>query len=313
MSKAAPNEPSNRGYFPDAIGVLGPSELKSPTSVHDAERVASRHRRPDWSSQLPSSGILDLSAGGSADTSDHLLAQLTVTPVQDAPVAEIPISRGSILRDPEFARWIPAVHDSFIYRMTKRMIDVCGALIGLGLSTPLFLLCAWLIKRQDGGPILFFQTRVGIDGRLFKIMKFRSMVVDADQMKSELMDLNQHVDNRTFKILNDPRVTPVGRWMRRLSLDELPQFWNVLRGEMSLVGPRPALPSEVDLYDADDLMRLAVKPGLTCVWQVSGRSNLDFRQQMEMDLNYIRDRGFWTDCMLIAKTLPAIVKGDGAA
>ncbi len=139
------------------------------------------------------------------------------------------------------------------------------------------------------------------------------MVTDADDLKFSLLEQNRHEDNRTFKILNDPRITPIGRVLRRLSLDELPQFWNVLRGEMSLVGPRPPVPTEVELYQPRDLMRLSVKPGITCIWQVSGRSNLDFRHQVELDLEYVQRRGILLDLGLLARTLPAVFRGDGAA
>jgi lipopolysaccharide/colanic/teichoic acid biosynthesis glycosyltransferase len=208
---------------------------------------------------------------------------------------------------------IPAIQQAPAYETIKRLIDVCGALLGFVVASPLLLLCAVLIKRQDGGPVLFHQERVGRGGKRFKIVKFRSMVVNAEAMKSELMDLNEHDDNRTFKILHDPRITRVGRFMRRMSLDELPQLWNVLTGEMSLVGPRPALPSEVALYEPLHMARLAVKPGLTCIWQVSGRSKLGFPMQMELDLQYIKQRGVWLDLTLIARTFPAVLFGEGAA
>lgn len=208
---------------------------------------------------------------------------------------------------------VPTVVTGSAYRVVKRGLDIVGAVVGMALSAPLMAVCAALIKLHDGGPILFPQTRVGQSGRLFRIYKFRSMVPDADTLKMVLMDQNRHGDNRTFKILNDPRITRIGRTMRRLSLDELPQFWNVLQGQMSLVGPRPPLPSEVELYTTRDLKRLAVKPGITCFWQVSGRSNLDFARQVELDLQYVQRRGVWTDLKLLARTLPAVFRGDGAA
>jgi exopolysaccharide biosynthesis polyprenyl glycosylphosphotransferase len=210
-------------------------------------------------------------------------------------------------------RMIPSVEESWGYARVKRLLDVVGALAGLIFNSPLMLLCVILIKLQDGGPVLFRQIRVGLNGQRFEIYKFRSMVVNAEAIRSGLEDLNEHDDKRTFKILNDPRITRVGRFMRRLSLDELPQLFNVLRGEMSLVGPRPALPSEVAMYEASHMVRLAVKPGLTCIWQVSGRSNLGFPQQMKLDLEYIQRRSIWLDLVLIAKTMPVVIRGDGAA
>lgn len=222
-------------------------------------------------------------------------------------------SRSDSRVDSRGLKWrVPAVETSLGYRAAKRMLDIAGALVGLAVFGPVMALCALLIRLQDGGAVFFSQVRVGENGEPFRILKFRSMVLNADAMKALLMDQNTHGDARTFKLLNDPRITPVGRWMRRLSLDELPQFWNVLRGDMSLVGPRPALPTEVELYDRSDYIRLAVKPGLTCIWQVSGRSRLDFHQQIQLDLQYIRTRSLWTDVSLILRTLPAVFRGDGA-
>lgn len=201
----------------------------------------------------------------------------------------------------------------FSYEATKRCIDICGAIVGLTLAMPVMLIAGLIIKISDGGPILFRQTRVGRGGRLFGIYKFRSMVVNADEMKVDLMQKNEHGDNRTFKILNDPRITKIGRIIRRLSVDELPQFWNVLRGDMSLVGPRPSLPAEVVLYQPEDFERLSVKPGITCIWQVSGRSNLAFEEQLKLDIRYIRTRNMLQDFWILLKTLPVVVRGDGAA
>lgn len=195
----------------------------------------------------------------------------------------------------------------------KRSLDFVGAIVGLILFSPVIFVAALVIKMSDGGPIFFRQSRVGLNGDFFVLYKFRSMVVNAENLKGKLIKRNQHTDNRTFKILNDPRITKVGRIIRRLSVDELPQFWNVLRGDMSLVGPRPALPSEVAMYKNRDFCRLSAKPGLTCIWQVSGRSNLDFQQQLSLDLEYIEKQSLWLDLKLIAKTPLAVVRGDGAA
>lgn len=213
---------------------------------------------------------------------------------------------------PDFSL-IPNVPSKPLYRFVKRAVDILGAVVGLVLFSPLIALCAILVKLGDGGPIFYTQERVGYRGRTFRLYKFRSMVINAEAMKEDLIDLNSHGDNRTFKILNDPRITPVGHFMRRMSLDEVPQFWNILRGDMSLVGPRPALPSEVAMYETRHLLRLAVIPGLTCIWQVSGRSNIEFERQVELDSQYINSRGVWTDLSLIAQTVPAVVRGEGAA
>ena len=200
-----------------------------------------------------------------------------------------------------------------VYEAVKRGMDIIGALVGLTVSMPVMLIAAIGIKLSDGGPILFCQSRVGRDGRLFGIYKFRSMVVNAEELKFDLMDHNEHSDDRTFKILNDPRITRIGHLLRRLSIDEFPQFWNVLRGDMSLVGPRPSVPSEVALYQPSDFERLSVKPGITCIWQVSGRSKLAFDKQLILDIKYIRTRNLWLDIRILLKTLPVVILGVGAA
>jgi len=199
-----------------------------------------------------------------------------------------------------------------VYRFAKRATDIVGGILGLVLLSPLIAVVALIIKLSDGGPVFYRHTRVGKWGREFQCFKFRSMVVDAEHIKAEIAHLNTHDDHRTFKVPDDPRVTLIGRWMRRASIDELPQLWNVLRGDMSLVGPRPPVPLEVEYYTLDDMQRLLVKPGLTCIWQVSGRSRLPFSEQLEMDMAYIERRSYWFDLKLILKTLPAVISADGA-
>ena len=176
---------------------------------------------------------------------------------------------------------------------------------------PLLVLMA-LIKLGDGGPIFFCQTRVGLRGRHFPMWKFRSMRINAEKMKAELLDKNEMAGGVIFKMKNDPRVTPIGQFIRKYSLDEVPQLWNVLMGDMSLVGPRPPVPSEVALYTPEDRQRLLAKPGLTCFWQVSGRSNIDFCGQVRLDLQYIRSQSLWLDVKLLLKTIPAVLFGGGA-
>lgn len=194
----------------------------------------------------------------------------------------------------------------------KRVVDILGALLLLTLLAPLFAGIALLIKLEDPGPVLFWQDRVGQWGVLFRFPKFRSMVVDAEARKAALLAENDHGSSVTFKMKRDPRVTRVGAILRRGSLDELPQLWSVLRGEMSLVGPRPPVPSEVELYSPADRRRLDVRPGLTCLWQVSGRGEIPFPEQVELDSEYIESRGFWTDVVLLLRTIPAVVLGRGA-
>ena len=196
--------------------------------------------------------------------------------------------------------------------VTKRTLDVVLSGIALVLLSPLFLLIAILIKLEDRGPVFFTQTRVGQFGREFRMLKFRSMCMDAEQRLKDLLANNQHKQGVTFKLKNDPRITRAGRILRKFSLDELPQFYNVFKGDMSLVGPRPPVPREVALYSQADRRRLAVKPGITCIWQVSGRAEIDFRGQVQLDVQYIESQRLATDLRILAKTVPAVISGKGA-
>jgi lipopolysaccharide/colanic/teichoic acid biosynthesis glycosyltransferase len=198
------------------------------------------------------------------------------------------------------------------YRAGKRVFDLSFALALLVISSPLLLLIALAIKLNDGGPILYWQQRVGMWGELFAFPKFRSMILRADEMVGQLVDNNHHGASITFKIKRDPRVTWIGRLLRRFSLDELPQLWCVLSGQMSLVGPRPALPREVNHYTHEHRRRLWVRPGLTCIWQVSGRADVAFEQQVQMDVEYVECHNFWLDVKLVALTVPAVLGGKGA-
>lgn len=194
----------------------------------------------------------------------------------------------------------------------KRSIDAIVAGMALLVLSPLLAIVALAIKRHDRGPILFWQTRVGRWGAEFRCPKFRSMVVDAEARKDALLARNDHGSSVTFKMKRDPRVTPIGRVIRKLSIDELPQLWCVLKGEMSLVGPRPPVPREVALYTLAERRRLDAKPGLTCVWQVSGRGDLAFDRQVELDVDYIQTRSLRKDLELLVKTIPAVLSGRGA-
>jgi len=198
-------------------------------------------------------------------------------------------------------------------RLAKRTVDLCLVIPAMVLLMPLFALVALAIKLQDGGPVFYWQSRVGQRGREFQFPKFRSMCMNADQVRAKIEAQNQHgSEGVTFKMKRDPRITTVGRFIRRFSIDELPQLWCVVRGEMTLVGPRPPLPSEVRQYSLRDRERLSVVPGLTCFWQVNGRSEIPFDQQVEMDIDYIHQRSLKTDLKVIAKTVPAVVRGRGA-
>ena len=188
------------------------------------------------------------------------------------------------------------------YEICKRGIDIIGAGSGLLLLSPVIAIVACAVKFTSKGPIFFSQKRVGKNGQLFDMYKFRSMVVNAEELKEKLAHQNE-MSGPMFKMKDDPRETKVGKFIRKTSLDELPQLWNVLKGDMSLVGPRPSLPKEVKQFEKWMYKRLTVKPGLTCYWQVSGRNNIDFEDWMKLDISYVEDRNLWIDIKLIFKTV----------
>ncbi len=194
----------------------------------------------------------------------------------------------------------------------KRVFDITVSASAILCASPLLALTALLIKLEDGGPVFFRQTRVGYHGKLFPMWKFRSMVLNAEEVKAKLMAQNEMQGGVIFKMKDDPRVTKIGKFIRKYSIDELPQLWNVFIGQMSLVGPRPPLPREVAEYSAEDRQRLLAKPGLTCFWQVSGRSEIDFAGQVRLDLDYIRSSSILTDLKLLLLTIPAVLLGKGA-
>jgi exopolysaccharide biosynthesis polyprenyl glycosylphosphotransferase len=193
----------------------------------------------------------------------------------------------------------------------KRLLDLAVSLAALVIVSPIMLMTAIAIRLDSPGPILFRQTRVGKWGKHFPCYKFRSMYIDAEQRLQDLMALNE-ADGPVFKMKNDPRVTRVGRIIRKLSIDELPQLFNVIKGEMSLVGPRPALPREVSQYEYDQIRRLHAVPGITGLQQVSGRSNVDFKRWIELDLQYIAEQSLWKDIEILIKTIPAVLASRGA-
>jgi len=196
-------------------------------------------------------------------------------------------------------------------RLIKRPFDALACLLGLVMLSPLFAILAILIKLDSPGPVFFRQVRVGKDGREFWFYKFRSMVPDAESLKNKLLHLNE-LEGPVFKISDDPRVTGVGAFLRRTSLDELPQLINVLRGEMSLVGPRPPLPCEVEKYEGWQRRKLEVLPGITCLWQISGRNHIGFTEWMRLDIEYIRRQSLAMDMKILARTLPAVLSRKGA-
>ena len=205
--------------------------------------------------------------------------------------------------------WDMTIGGSLIF---KRFMDIAMTVVCVILGSPVFLLTAILVKVTSPGPIIFSQVRVGKYGRHFKFYKFRSMYIDAEARKAELLKHNESGDGVIFKMKHDPRITPVGRFIRKFSIDELPQLFNVLLGDMSLVGPRPPLPQEVKSYSIEERKRLNITPGITCIWQVSGRSELPFHKQMALDKEYIASRSTWKDFVILLKTVPAILTGKGA-
>jgi len=195
----------------------------------------------------------------------------------------------------------------------RRLLDVMVSSLGLVLALPVLLLAALAIKLTSRGPVFFVQERLGLHGRPFRMLKLRSMAVEADAMKTALAaQVEGAMDGVRFKLKCDPRITPVGRALRKFSIDELPQFWNVLIGDMTLIGPRPSMWREVCRYDARALRRLEVMPGLTCLWQIEGRSDLSFEQQVALDLEYIDRVGPAQELWILTKTIPAVLTGRGA-
>lgn len=203
------------------------------------------------------------------------------------------------------------VNSNIGYLGTKRIIDIMGAIFALFVFLPIILIVAILIKIDNPQhPIFFKQVRVGKNETPFQMYKFRSMIIDAEEKLKDLIDLNE-VSGAMFKLQDDPRITRIGKFIRKTSIDELPQLWNVLKGEMSLVGPRPPLPQEVEEYSSFDKQRLLIIPGCTGLWQVSGRNNLGFHQMVQLDIEYIQNRSILKDFIIIIKTIVQMVSGNG--
>jgi exopolysaccharide biosynthesis polyprenyl glycosylphosphotransferase len=226
---------------------------------------------------------------------------------------------GDYLPPPQVRRFgsLPAlnfapVHHSRVALAAKRAIDAAGAVVLLAATAAVLAAAMLAVRLTSSGPVLFRQLRCGLNGRTFEMLKLRTMYADAEDRRSDLTHLNE-MEGPVFKIRDDPRVTPVGRVLRRFSIDELPQLWNVLRGDMSLVGPRPSLPSEVVEYQTFERRRLSMRPGLTCIWQVSGRNEIDFEDWVRLDLEYIDTWSLGQDWRIMLQTLPAVIRGDGAS
>lgn len=203
------------------------------------------------------------------------------------------------------------VEEKKFYNFVKRVFDFSVALAFVILFFWLFVGIAIAIKIDDGGPVFYVSNRVGLFGKEFRFYKFRSMRPDADKLFESIQDQNE-TSGELFKMKNDPRITRVGKFLRKTSLDELPQFFNIIKGDISFVGPRSPLPREVENYTDYSMQRLSVIGGLSCYWQISGRSQIDFSGMVELDYKYIRERGFLTDLKILLLTLPAVIRGDGA-
>ena len=218
-------------------------------------------------------------------------------------------THGNTRRSLRLKAWKLTVLGSYV---VKRALDLVVSALGMILLAPVFLAIAIAVKLSSPGPVFFSQVRVGRYGRHFNFYKFRSMRQDAEALKDGLKKQNESKDGVIFKMKDDPRITKVGRFLRRTSLDELPQLWNVFIGDMSLVGPRPPVPSEVQEYTLEDRKRLDVIPGITCLWQIKGRSEIPFHEQVRLDKEYILAPGIWKDIVILLKTIPAIIGGKGA-
>ena len=204
------------------------------------------------------------------------------------------------------------VNNSRFYLFLKRFMDIFASILGLILLSPILIVVSILIKLESKGPVFFSQKRVGLHGKTFNMYKFRSMIVNAEEIKDKLKEQNE-MSGPMFKMKNDPRITKIGKFIRKTSIDELPQLLNVLKGEMSLVGPRPSLPKEVKEFEPWMLERLEVKPGITCYWQVMGRNSIGFREWMELDVKYVHERCLSLDLKLIFKTFFVLFGDENAS
>jgi exopolysaccharide biosynthesis polyprenyl glycosylphosphotransferase len=243
--------------------------------------------------------------------------------VSECAAAGVPITLltdlfGDFLPPPRVSRFdtlttlsFAPIHHDRLSLAVKRGVDVIGAAAGLALASPVLAVAAAAVRLTSSGPVLFRQTRCGLNGRRFEIVKLRTMCANAEQRLDEILHLNE-MDGPVFKVKDDPRVTRVGRLLRRYSLDEIPQLWNVLRGDMSLVGPRPPLPHEVSQYESAERRRLSMRPGLTCLWQVSGRNDIGFDEWVRLDLEYIDGWSLYQDFKILVRTVPAVLFGTGA-
>lgn len=229
----------------------------------------------------------------------------------DTETIDVFIGKDVITDNPNLLR-VEDIDRKYVYRFLKRMMDMLGSILGLVVLSPLFLVIAIAIQKEEkNSPVFFSQIRIGKNGKEFKMYKFRSMCEDAETKLEDLLQHNE-VEGAMFKIKDDPRVTKIGKFIRKTSIDELPQLLNVLKGDMSLVGPRPPLEREIKEYSTYDKQRLLIKPGCTGVWQISGRNNVSFDDMVEMDVHYIKNLSIWNDIKIILKTLLVMIKSEGA-
>jgi exopolysaccharide biosynthesis polyprenyl glycosylphosphotransferase len=273
----------------EVVGLAGQLEVDTIAVTSASETAAHFLRRLSW--DLEGTGIELLVAPGLVEVAGP---RLHIRPLEGLPLLAV--------EQPHFEGW---------RRVTKGILDRVVALLVIVLMAPVFVAIAAMVRFTSPGPVFYRQERIGINGATFTMFKFRSMVVDADRALVDLQDANIS-DGPLFKMREDPRVTSVGRWLRRLSLDELPQLWNVVNGTMSLVGPRPPLPSEVAQYNSSDSRRLLVKPGLTGLWQISGRSDLSWEESVRLDLRYVENWSLALDALILWKTMAVVIKARGA-
>jgi exopolysaccharide biosynthesis polyprenyl glycosylphosphotransferase len=277
------------GDLDSVIDVVRSRNADAVAVTSASETAAEYLRRLSW--QLEGSGIELLVSPGLIEVAGP---RLHIRPFVGLPLLAI--------EEPVFSGW---------KRVLKGALDRLGAALAIVLIAPVLLAIALAVRLSGPGPVLYRQERVGVHGQRYTMLKFRSMVEGADDRLQEVLALNEH-DGLLFKIRQDPRVTPVGRWLRRFSLDELPQLFNVLGGTMSLVGPRPPLPTEVERYDTSIRRRLLVKPGLTGLWQISGRSDLSWEESVRLDLRYVENWSLALDLLILWKTAWAVVRSRGA-
>ncbi|MBJ22469.1 MAG: hypothetical protein CL933_23920 [Deltaproteobacteria bacterium] len=306
---------ANPGWGLLVLGFVDDIDSAVAPSLYDA-KMFSLNQMPDLLSDMVVDRVLVAVPRSMLGSIAPVLSSCSSTGV---PLTLLTDLFGDYLPMPQIGRFgsrasleFAAVHHNSFLLGVKRAIDVVGSVVAIGFCAPIVGLAAAAIWFEDRGPVFFSQTRCGLYGRRFPMLKLRTMCVDAEARKSELIDLNE-MDGPVFKVKCDPRITRVGALLRRYSLDELPQLWNVLIGEMSLVGPRPPVPEEVVHYEISERRRLSMRPGITCIWQVGGRNEIGFQEWVKLDLEYIDSWSLGLDARILARTVPAVVLARGAS